>query len=156
RRKIEQLGEADLRLLTAASVQGNEFDAAIVAGILELDAAEVEERLAELDRVHAFVRLLREHELPDRTHTPRYAFVHVLYQNALYAELTPTRKAAWSAAAARTLLGHYGAQSAAVATELALLFEAARDPARAADYFLLAAENAVRVYANQEAIVLAR
>jgi hypothetical protein len=42
-----------------------------------------------------------------------------------------------------------------VATELAFLFEAARDAAPAADYFLLASQNASGVYANQEAVVLA-
>jgi predicted ATPase len=156
RRKLERLDEADRRLLAAASVQGHEFDAAVVAAVLDRDAAEVEERLAELDRVHALVRLLREHDLPDRTPTLRYSFVHVLYQNALYAALTPARKAAWSAAAARALLGHYGEKSPTVATELALLFEAARDSTQAATYFLYAAENAVRVSASREAVVLAR
>ena len=92
-RKIDQLGEDDRRLLVAASVQGYEFDSAVVARVLERDAAEVEERLDELDRVHAFVRLVREHEFPDRTLTLRYRFVHVLYQNALYASLRPTRRA---------------------------------------------------------------
>jgi predicted ATPase len=156
RRKLERLGEADRRLLAAASVQGHEFDAAVVAAVLGLDAAEVEERLAELGRVHALVRLLREHDLPDRTHTPRYGFVHALYQNALYDALTPTRKVAWSAAAARALLGYYGEKSPAVATELALLFEAARDPAQAATHFLQAAENAVRINASREAAGLAQ
>jgi predicted ATPase len=156
RRKLDRLGKADRRLLTAASVQGNEFDAAVVAAVLGLDAAEVEERLAELDRVHALVRFLRDHELPDRTHTPRYGYVHALYQNALYAALTPARKAAWSAAAARALLGHYGEKSPAVATELALLFEAARDPAQAATHFLHTAEHAVRIHASREAVGLAQ
>jgi predicted ATPase len=156
RRKLERLSEADRRLLSAASVQGNEFDAAVVAAVLGLDAAEVEERLAELDRVHALVRLLREHDLPDRTHTPRYGFVHALYQNALYAALTPARKAVWSAAAARALLGHYGEKSPAVATQLALLFEAAGDPAQAATHFLNAAEHAVRINASREAVGLAQ
>jgi hypothetical protein len=94
--------------------------------------------------------------MPDGTPTARYAFVHVLYQNALYAALQPTRKAAWSAAAAQSLLGHYGEQAAAVAGELALLFEAARDWSRAAGYFLLAAQNAARVFATKEAAGLAR
>jgi predicted ATPase len=156
RRKLERLSETDRRLLAAASVQGHEFDAAVVAAILELDAAEVEERLTDLDRLHALVRLLREHDLPDRTHTLRYSFVHALYQNALYAALTPARKAAWSAAAARALLRRYGEKNPAVATELALLFEAARDPAQAAIHYLLAAEHAVRVHASREAVVLAR
>ena len=39
---------------------------------------------------------------------------------------------------------------------MALLLEVARDFSRAADYFLAAARNAARIFANQEAIVLAR
>ena len=155
-RKIDQLGEDDRRLLVAASVQGYEFDSAVVARVLERDAAEVEERLDELDRVHAFVRMVREQEFPDRTLTPRYRFVHALYQNALYASLRPTRRALLSAAMAQALLGYYGEKSVEVAAELALLLEAARDFAQAADYFLVAARNAARVFANQEAVVLAR
>jgi predicted ATPase len=155
-RKIAQLDEADRRLVTAASVQGPEFDSAVLAAVLGLGAAEVEERLEVLERVHVLVRFIREREFPDRTLTLRYGFVHVLYQNALYASLRPTRKAAWSAAAARALLGHYGEKSAPVATELALLFEAARQPGPAARYFLQAAEHAVAVCASQEAVVLAR
>ena len=155
-RKIDQLGEDDRRLLVAASVQGYEFDSAVVARVLERDAAEVEDRLDELDRVHAFVRAVREQEFPDRTLTLRYRFVHVLYQNALYASLRPTRRASLSATVAQALLGYYGEKSEDVAAELALLLEAARDFSRAADYFLAAARNAARVFANQEAVVLAR
>ncbi len=155
-RKIDQLGDDDRRLLVAASVQGYEFDSAVVARVLERDAAEVEDRLDELDRVHAFVRMVHEQEFPDRTLTVRYRFVHVLYQNVLYTSLQPTRRASLSAAVARALLGYYGDRSVDVAAELALLLEAARDFAGAADYFLMAARNAARVFANQEAVVLAR
>jgi predicted ATPase len=155
-RKVDQLGEADRQLLMAASVQGPEFDSAVVARVLGLDAAAVEERLDVLDRIHALVRLVGEQAFPDGALTQRYGFVHVLYQNALYAALRPTRKAAWSAAAAQALLDHYGDDSAAVATELALLFEAARDADRAIDFYLQAARNAVRVFAHHEAVVLAR
>jgi predicted ATPase len=123
---------------------------------LGLDAAEVEEQFEGLERVHAFVRLVREQEFPDWTLTLRYRFVHVLYQNALYASLRPTRRAALSAAVAQVLVGHYGEKNAVVAAELALLWEAARDFRRATDCFLLAAQNAVRVFANQEAVGLAR
>ena len=76
-RKIAQLGEEDRRLLVAASVQGSEFEAAVVARALALDAADVEEQLERLERVHAFVRLVGEHEFPDRTLTLRYRFVHL-------------------------------------------------------------------------------
>jgi serine/threonine protein kinase/predicted ATPase len=155
-RKLDRLDEADRRLLAAAAVQGYEFDSAVVAAALGRDAAEAEERLAELERGHALLRRLREHEFPDGTPTVRYAFVHVLYQNALHATLQPTRRVALSAAVARTLLDHHGEQHATVAGDLALLFEAARDHARAVEFSLLAARSAVRVCAHQEAVVLAR
>jgi tetratricopeptide (TPR) repeat protein len=155
-RKIEQLGDDDRRLLVAASVQGYEFDSAVLAQVLEREAAEVEERLDELDRIHAFMRVVEEHEFPDRTPTLRYRFVHVLYQNALYATLRPTRRAQLSASVAEVLLGHFGERYAEVAAELALLLEAARDFPRAAEFFQLAAQNAARIFANQEAVALAR
>jgi len=155
-RKIDQLGEAERRLLVGASVQGYEFDSAVVAKAFGMDAAEVEERLEALERVHAFVRFVHEQELPDRTLTLRYRFVHVLYQNALYGSLRPTRRAASSAAVAEALLGFYGDQSSGVASELAHLYEAARDFARAAEHFRLAAQRASQVFASQEAVVLAR
>src|SRR5262249_54620023 len=88
--------------------------------------------------------------------TLRYGFVHVLYQNALFAALQPTRKAVWSAAAARALLAHHGEKSTGLAAELATLFEAGRDRERAMDYYLLAAQNAARIFAHHEAVALAR
>src|SRR5262249_50680866 len=82
--------------------------------------------------------------------------VHVLYQNALYEALQPTRRASYSAVVARTLLGHYGEQCAAIAGELALLLEAARDWGRAVGFFLIAARDAAHVHAHREAAALAR
>jgi predicted ATPase len=155
-RKIDQLSESDRRLLMAASAQGPEFDSAVVVRILDREAVDVEERLDVLEKVHALVRLIRQQSFPDGTLSLRYRFVHVLYQNALYASLLPTRKAQWSAAAAQALLDYHGDKDTTVAGELALLFEAGRDFPRAVDYFLHAAENAVHVFAHREAIVLAR
>jgi predicted ATPase len=155
-RKIAQLSEDDRRLLVAASVQGYEFDSTIIARALELDPADIEERLETLERVHALVRLVAEKEFPGRVLTLRYRFVHVLYQNALYASLRPTRRAQLSATVAGALLDCYGKQSASVASELAFLFEAARDWSRATEYYLVAANNASDVFALQEAGTLAQ
>lgn len=152
-RKIEQLSDEDRRLLEVASVQGYEFDSAVLANVLNLDPDEIEQRLDLLERVHAFVRLVDEREFPDLSMTLRYRFVHVLYQNALYASLRPTRRATLSAAIAKDLLRIYQGQSSDIASELAFLFKAARDYNNAAEHFVVAAMNASRVYANQEAIV---
>jgi predicted ATPase/Flp pilus assembly protein TadD len=155
-RKIAQLSEEDRKLLTAASVQGYEFDSAVVAQVLQLDADEVEERLEKLERVFAFVKLTSEAEFPNRTLTLKYRFVHVLYQNALYAGLRITRKASLSREVGQTMESFYGEQRTTVANQLAALYEAGRESARAAEYYRLAAEHATQVFAYQEAVVLAR
>jgi predicted ATPase len=155
-RKLDQLSTADRHLLMVASVMGPEFGSVGVSEVLGRETADVEDRLAVLGSVHGMVRHVGERKLPDELVTVRYGFVHVLYQNALYASIQPTRKAAWSAAAAQTLLKHYGEKSGERAADLAVLFEVARDPERAADHYRIAAENAVRVFAHHEAIALAR
>jgi serine/threonine protein kinase/tetratricopeptide (TPR) repeat protein len=155
-RKIDQLGESDRRLLAVASVQGYEFDSGVVAAVLGVDAADVEDQLVTLERVYVFVKRVAEVELPDRTLTVRYRFVHVLYQNALYGALTASRRVAYSAKVAQELERHYGARVAEVASGIAVLYETAREPARAAGSYTLAAENASRVFAYDEAEALAK
>ena len=154
-RKIGQLADADRRLLVAASVQGDEFDAAVVAQALGSDAADVEERLQGLERTSSLVRPVREKELPDGTLTLRCRFVHVLYQNALYATLTPARRASLSRGVAEALVGFHGDNGDEVAAELAYLFEQARDFAQATQQFQGAATKAVQIFAYHEAIALA-
>src|SRR5712691_984480 len=154
-RQLGQLAPIDRRLLVVASVQGQEFDSAVVANVLSRDPAGVEERLENLEHVHAFIRPLPQRDMPGRMQSVRYRFVHVLYQNALYASLTPTRRTSLSAAVARALHEFHGEDSSVVASELASLYEAARDAERSARHFLLAAENAVRLFAGQEAAALA-
>src|SRR5262249_19325376 len=142
-RKVDQLGEADRQLLLAASVQGPEFDSAVVAQGLGRETAAVEERLDVLERVHAPGRPLRQPEFPGLTLALGYGFIHVPHQNGPDGCLLPARKAEGRRGAAQALVDHYGDKGEKAAAELALLFEAARQPARAIEYFLLAARNAV-------------
>jgi predicted ATPase len=153
-RKIEQVDERDRALLLAASVQGPQFDSTIVAEAIEMDPADAEERLDVLERVHVFVRRGSEYEFPDLTLTLHYTFVHVLYQNMLYASLQPTRRAALSGRVARALVAH-GEQAPASAARLAVLFEAARDFATSARYYFVAAQHSAGLFAFREALSLA-
>jgi len=155
-RKIESLSETDRRLLQAASVEGAEFHSVVLASVVSADAADVEERLEDIERNHFFVQKIGEKEFPDGTLTLHLRFVHALYQNALYAMLTPARRTAVSAATANTLLRLYPDSQVSVAHQVALLFESARNFARAAEFFQIAAERAAGVFANQEAAALAR
>jgi predicted ATPase len=154
-RKLDRLQPEERRLLAAASVQGHEFDSAVVADALQQQAADVEERLQALERIHGLVRRIRECEFPDRTLTVRYAFVHILYQQALYGEISPSRRAALSAALAAALERRQGDGTSAAA-ELACLYEVGRDFARSARQFHRAAQNAAYVFAHHEAVELAR
>ncbi len=154
-RKIGQVEERDRKLLVAASVQGREFDSAVVAEAAEMDPADVEERLEALERVYVFVKRGEEREFADRSLTLNYEFVHVLYQNLLYATLQPTRRAQLSARVAKALVARHRDQVSAVAARVAVLFEAARDFAAAAKYFHLASKRAAELFAFGEALSLA-
>ena len=154
--KIERLDETDRKLLLAAAVQGNRFDSTVVAEAAGIDAADVEERLERLDQVHGLVRSHGTDEFSDLAVTVKYYFVHVLYQNVLYASLQPTRRASLSASVAQSLVTHHGGRAPALASELAHLFEAARQFRKAAHYFQLAAGHVARLFAFREAVVLAR
>ncbi len=153
-RKIERLDETDRKLLLAASVQGQEFDASLVSEALQLDPADVEDHLAVLESIHVLVQREVEHEYPDQGLTARYRFVHVLYQNVLYASLQPARRASLAGHTARALATHYGGDTSPVALRLAVLFEAARDFSSAAQHFYLAANRAASRFGFREALSL--
>jgi tRNA A-37 threonylcarbamoyl transferase component Bud32/tetratricopeptide (TPR) repeat protein len=156
-RKIGRLSEDDRKLLVAASVQGVEFDVSVVASATAIPAADVEERLDELQRAHAIILLEGEHELPNHELTARYRFGHALYHAALFGSLRPARRAALSGAVAQALVAAYGEQAATkIPSELAELFRGARDFERAADFYLAAARAASRLFAHREAAELAR
>jgi tetratricopeptide (TPR) repeat protein len=154
-RKVDALSDSDRRLLSAAAVQGVDFDSAIVAYAIEADEEDVEEALDRLEREHALVRFIEERSCPDRTVTLAFRFAHVLYQNALYGSLRATRRATLAGAVAAALVRRWGDRSPEIAHELAVLFEAARGTLMAARYYGLAAQAAGRLFAHEEAERLA-
>lgn len=81
--RLGRLGDEAVRLLSAASVIGREFDLDLLAGMLDLDEAAV------LDGLEAAVAasLLREVE------AGRFSFAHALVQHTLYDGLGATRRA---------------------------------------------------------------
>ena len=132
-RKMDALEDTDRRLLAAASVQGMDFDSAILAAVVQMDEEEVESRLERLEREHALVRFAGELEAPDRSLTLRYRFAHHMYQNACFDSLRATRKVALSRAIAERMVQRYKEQPDRL-SEIAVLFEVARDGVRAAEY----------------------
>jgi len=108
RRKMEGLDDTHRQLLVTASVQGREFDSAVLARSLNLAAQDVEEALNFLAEGHGLIERIREQQLPDGRFTVRYRFVYGFYQETCYESLEPTRKASLNASLAEAFLTYYG------------------------------------------------
>ena len=155
-RKIDFVSDIDRRLLSAASIEGYEFDAAVVARALEMQAADVEECFDKLQRVHGLVQALGAKELPNRTIASHYRFVHIFYHRSFYDAIQPARKEEWSRTIANTLIEFHRDHLGEISAQIAFLFESAHDYRQAARYFSLASQNATKVFAYTEAALLAR
>jgi len=155
-RQIELLGSDKQRTLEAASVAGVEFSSLALAAGLEEDPLVVEERCAELARQRQYIQDCGTHELPNGEVTTRYGFVHALYQNVLYERLPETRRVQLHRLIAQRGEEVYGERAAEISVELAMHFERGRDYRRAAHYLRLGANTAIRRFAYQEAVSLAR
>lgn len=150
-RKIGRLSTHHRDVLESASIQGPEFDSAVLAAVLGASIGEIEDALQLLEERHRIIRLIDQRELPDSTLTLRYAFSHALYQESLYAGLRPTRCAALSGTTAAMLLQHYGQDAGEIAAQIAQLFEAAREWGAASKWFCVAARRAAGLAAYREA-----
>lgn len=154
--RLNRLERTDRELLAAASVQGEGFDAAVIASVTGMDVLEVEEHLAGLEEIQQLVRMQAEREFPDQSRTMHYQFVHVLYQQVLFESLLSVRQVKLSCAIAQQLMRHYGERDREIAATLARLWETGNDYEQAAAYFLRAAQEAILVAASSEAAELAR
>lgn len=152
--KIDQFAAVDRTILQCAAVQGEEFDSEVICRALTLEPVEVEERLQALERVHQFVRCTGERVFPGQVFSVRYRFVHVYYQNALYAELVPARRASYSLSVANVLVNLNRDTGRSLPAEVAPLFECGRDHQRATEYYLRAARYAASAFAYPEAVIL--
>jgi predicted ATPase len=106
--KLNQLDDTHRQLLVTASVQGREFDSAVLAASMQMSPQDVEESLHDLDEIYGLIRRIREEQLPDGKFTVRYRFVYGLCQEACYASLAPTRRASLNASLAEAFLTYYG------------------------------------------------
>lgn len=155
-RVIARVGDDELKVLAAGSVQGVEFDSVVVSRALGVDTAAVEERLERAERNHGLVRRVGESRFPSGVATMKSAFVHVLYQNALYGTLGMSRRAMLSGAVADALRELHGDQGARAAQQLAVLYAAADRAADAVKEFHAAALHALSISAAKEAVTLTR
>ncbi|HSE36598.1 MAG TPA: AAA family ATPase, partial [Blastocatellia bacterium] len=155
-KQLDRLDGEERRTLEAASVAGAEFSMlAVVAGMGEERGA-VEARCAELARVRQFIQDCGVHELPNGEVTPRYGFIHALYQNVLYERVPAARRAQLHRRIGGQGAELFGERSREIAAELAMHFERGADHRQAVKYLQIAADNEIRRFAYREAVGLSR
>ncbi|HEY7096844.1 MAG TPA: AAA family ATPase [Terriglobales bacterium] len=155
-KQIDHLDESEQRILEAASVAGKEFSAHVVAAGLTEARAVVETRCDDLARHRCFVKDCGIEELPNGEAVTRYGFIHVLYQNVFYKRLSASRRMELHRRIGARGEEVCGERAGEIAAELAMHFERGRDNKRAVKYLQKAADNAIRRFAYQEAVPLAR
>jgi DNA-binding winged helix-turn-helix (wHTH) protein len=106
--RLHRLDDTHRQLLLTASVQGREFDSAVLATSMQMSPEDVEENLHELHETHGWINRIREEQLADGKYTVRYRFVYAFCQEACYASLAPSRKASLNTSTAEAFLTYYG------------------------------------------------
>jgi predicted ATPase len=151
-RQIDDLGESDRELLTAASVVRREFATACIAAVLEMSVEQVEIGCARLARQGVFIIRSGSATWPDGTVTELYSFRHDLYRELLHERLPTTRRTLSHIRVGDRLEQAWTGHLDAIAGELAEHFERGGELARAIPHHQRAAARALRRSANQEAI----
>jgi predicted ATPase len=123
--EIAGLSEEEQHILGAASLMGVAFPAWAVAAALNEDAKPVEEACDRLARRVHFVERGGQDELPGGLRSDFYVFVHGLYRDVLYRRQPSTRRAAWHLRIAEKLAAIFAGNTASVAREMAMHYEAA-------------------------------
>jgi predicted ATPase len=150
--RISRLEDKLRELLTAASVEGEEFTSDIVAMVKEEENREVIHLLSsELDKRHRLV-LAKGIRRMDGQRLSIYAFQHILFQRYLYNSLDEVERSHLHEEVGTALETLYGDQSEEIAARLARHFQEAGLVAKAVDYLQKAGNRAVRLSANEEAI----
>jgi DNA-binding winged helix-turn-helix (wHTH) protein/tetratricopeptide (TPR) repeat protein len=153
--QLDSLDASELELLQAASAAAVEFRAASVAAALEQpgpDGVDATNEACELlIRRRQLLRPAGDETWPDGTRTPLYAFRHELYRQVLYESLPASRRRRLHRRIGERMERAFAGELPRVAAELARHFDHSGDDAKAVAYFVLAARQAHRRYADREA-----
>jgi predicted ATPase/DNA-binding winged helix-turn-helix (wHTH) protein len=155
-KQVDHLDADEQRTLEAASAAGVEFSTLAVAAGLGEERAPVEARCDKLARRRQFIQDGGVQVLPNGEAVSRYGFIHALYRKVLYERVSASRRVQLHRRIGAQGEALYGGGAKAIAAELAMHFERGADHKQAAKYLQLAADNAIRRFAYQEAVALSR
>jgi hypothetical protein len=146
RRRLAQLPERTLDVLTAAAVIGREFDPAVLAGMMRLEMGEL---LAVIGPAQA-AGVTRD----AATRADCFEFAHALVRQTLYRELLPDERMRLHRRAGAALVDLHAADLDAHASEIAeqyLLATTPDDARTAIDFCRRAARHASRLLGHEQA-----
>jgi len=155
-KQLDNLSAEDVRTLEAASVAGAEFSTLAVVAALEEDRTAVEARCERLARQRHFLHNCGVQVLPNGETVGRYGFIHALYQDVLHDRVSISRRVELHRRIGERGEEIFGERAREIAAELAMHFERGGEVRRASKYLQIAADNALRRFAYQEAVRLAR
>jgi class 3 adenylate cyclase len=143
-RRLRRLDEAAKRLLTYAAVCGREF---------ELDSLERVSGVGPEEIAECLERAIADRIIEESTGTiGRYSFAHALIRDAIYEQLSLTRRAQLHRQIGEAIEDLLGVRADEQAAALAYHYSAAGDVAKAYRYHARAADAARRVYAVEPAL----
>ena len=155
-KQLDLLDANQRRTLEAASVAGAEFSMLALVVALREDGTEIEARCDELARRCHFIRDCGLHVLPNGEAVSRYGFIHDLYQQMLYEQVSESRRMQLHRRIGEEGENVYGERAREIAVELAMHFERGSNYEKAIKYIRQAADNDIRRFAYKEAIALSR
>jgi len=150
--RFEELSREEQAILEAASVAGHSFSVAALVAATSLQEEKIEARCAAWAREGQFLTAEGVASWPDGTLAARYGFRHDLFEEVIYARISPEWRARLHRQIGARLENAYGKQAAKIAAELAMHFDRGRDPQTTMLYLELAARNAIQRSAYAEAV----
>ncbi|WP_082549047.1 AAA family ATPase [Rhizobacter sp. Root404] len=142
--RLDRLGDAKM-VAQVASVLGREFDYAVLHAICGLPHADLEERLAALNRAE----IIHQRGVPPRSH---YVFKHALIQESAYDTLLKSTRSQYHRLAANAYVQTFDELAQAHPELVAHHYSRALMPAQAIDYWQRAGDVAILRSGYSEAI----
>ena len=139
--RLARLNNAQRRLLDAASVIGEEFEAGLLSAVVEQDSLEVLETLNVISHSTSLVCAGED----------RYRFDHARSREMLYEALSPPLKGAYHGKIAEKLDSHKTANALPL-RDLAYHYSQAGNKEKAIEYALAAGKDELSRWSNKEAI----
>lgn len=151
--RIKRLDSELQEWLTVASVEGEIFTAELIARVQDTDERAIVKRLSsELDKQHHLVKV-RSVRRSGSQRLSHYLFRHNLFRQYLYDRLDEIERSYLHEQVGEALEQLFEGQSGEIADQLAHHFQMADNDAKALQYLILAADDAVRLYAYDQAVI---